>query len=114
MTSTSNAAQTPKRNELINFLPILTLASGIFVMARLGEDHIANYFLIPIYGISMYWISIRMVFRKRFSKLVILLILFPATLFLTYFVLLFLRPRPAEPADGPLPRGQQYGGAGPR
>jgi len=91
----SNAAETAKRNELINFLPILTLASAIFASEGLGLD-IPSRIIMGIHIIAFYWISIRMVFKKNFSKLVILLIIFPGTAVPTYIVMLFFRPRSAE------------------
>ena len=86
-----------RRNELINFLPILTLFAAIFTIETAtlnGTQHLVGRILMGVHIIAFYAISIRMLFVKNLSKWIILLILFPATAVLTYIVLLFLKPQP--------------------
>ena len=90
------------RNQLINFLPILTLAVAIATIesATLRSGmHMFGRVLMGIHIIVFYVVSIRMVFVKNLSRWVILLIVFPATAVFTYIVLLFLRPRPKAAAS---------------
>jgi len=85
------------RNQLINFLPILTLFAAMITIETATPDsnmHILGRVLMGIHIVAFYVVSIRMLFVKNISKWVILLILFPATAVITYIVLLFLRPRP--------------------
>ena len=84
------------RNQLVNFLPIVTLAAAVFAMESSSPDNTFGRVLMAIHIVAFYVITIRMVFIKRISKWVILLILFPATAVITYVVLLFLRPRPKD------------------
>jgi hypothetical protein len=87
------------RNQLINFLPIVTLTAAIITIESATPNsnmHVFGRVLMGIHILVFYVISIRMVFVKNLSKWVILLILFPATAVITYIVLLFLRPRPKE------------------
>lgn len=89
-----------RRNELINFLPILTLATAVITIetATLNStQHVIGRILMLVHIIAFYVIAIRMLFVKNLSKWIILLILFPATAVLTYLVLLFLKPQPAQP-----------------
>lgn len=96
-----------RRNELINFLPILTLAAAIFTIETAALDstqHVIGRILMGVHIIAFYVITIRMLFVKNLSKWLILLILFPATAVLTYIVLLFVKPQPkktivAEPVE---------------
>lgn len=86
-----------RRNELINFLPILTLAAAIFTIESAdlnSTQHVIGRVLMGAHIIAFYVIAIRMLFVKNLSKWIILLILFPATAVLTYIVLLFLKPQP--------------------
>lgn len=88
-----------RRNELINFLPILTLLIAIITIETAtlnGTQHMAGRMLMLVHMIAFYVISIRMLFVKNLSKWIILLILFPATAVLTYIVLLFLKPQPKQ------------------
>lgn len=90
-----------RRNELVNFLPILTLFVAIFTIetATLNStQHVIGRVLMLVHIIAFYVISIRMLFVKNLSKWIILLILFPATAVLTYIVLLFLKPQPKQQA----------------
>jgi uncharacterized sodium:solute symporter family permease YidK len=88
----STTVSDAKRNEWVNFIPILTLACALFVLEGLGLD-IPGRILIGVHIVAFYWISIRMVFKKHFSRLVILLVVFPATAVFTYVIMLFLHPR---------------------
>jgi hypothetical protein len=86
------------RNQWINFLPILTFALMVGVLAYAEEQHqyklaIWQRALVGVHLVAFYWISIRMVLRKHLNKAIILLVIFPATAVITYVVLLFLRPR---------------------
>jgi hypothetical protein len=86
-----------RRNELINFLPIVTLFAAIFTIetATLGStQHGVGQALMLVHIIAFYVISIRMLFVKNLSKWLILLILFPFTAVFTYIGLLFVKPRP--------------------
>lgn len=93
-----------RRNELINFLPIVTLFAAIFTIetATLNStQHVIGRIVMGVHIIAFYVITIRMLFVKNLSKWIILLILFPATAVLTYIVLLFLKPQP-KPAMTPV------------
>ena len=88
-----------RRNQLINFLPIVTLFAAMITIetATPGSNmHMFGRVLMLIHIVAFYVITIRIVFVKNISKWVILLILFPATAVITYIVLLFLRPRHKE------------------
>lgn len=88
---------TTRRNELINFLPIVTLFTAMIIIETAtlnGTQHMIGRILLLVHIIVFYVISIRMLFVKNLSKWIILLILFPATAVLTYIVLLFLKPQP--------------------
>ena len=87
------------RNQLINFLPILTILAAMVAMesSSSGSNTLGRV-LMAIHIVVFYVISIRMVFVKNLSKWVILLILFPATAVLSYIVMLFFRPRPKDAA----------------
>lgn len=86
-----------RRNELINFLPMITLFAAMITIETAtlnGSQHMIGRILMLVHIIVFYFISIRMLFVKNLSKWIILLVLFPATAVLTYIVLLFLKPRP--------------------
>ena len=86
-----------RRNELINFLPIVTLFTAIFTIETAvlnSTQHMVGRVLMLIHMIVFYVISIRMLFVKNLSKWLILLILFPFTAVFTYIGLLFVKPQP--------------------
>jgi uncharacterized membrane protein len=88
---------TTRRNELINFLPIVTLFTAMITIETAtlnGTQHMIGRILMLVHIIVFYVVSIRMLFVKNLSKWIVLLILFPATAVLTYIVLLFLKPQP--------------------
>lgn len=91
------------RNHPLNFLPIATIIAC--AIAGWGETLMGRMLLI-VHILAFYSISIWMVFRKNFSKLVILLIVFPATAVFTYLVMLFLRPREPNPTTPETPARQ--------
>ena len=61
-------------------------------MESRSQPDVAGRVAMAIHIIAFYWISIRMVFRKRLSKLVIILIVLPCTAVFTYLVLLSVKP----------------------
>jgi hypothetical protein len=88
-----------RRNELINFLPILTLFAAIFTIetATLNStQHVIGRIVMGVHILAFYVITIRMLFVKNLSKWLILLILFPFTAVLTYIGLLFVKPQPTR------------------
>lgn len=85
-----------RRNDLLNFLPLAMMV----VLIVLSEFIRIEWFrgLEGLTLLMFYWISIRMVFKKNLSKLLIALIIFPVTAFFVYIIMLFLAPRP-KPGD---------------
>lgn len=86
-----------RRNELINFLPIVTFFTAIFTIETAilnSTQHVVGRGLMLVHMIVFYVISIRMLFVKNLSKWLLLLILFPFTAVFTYIGLLFVKPQP--------------------
>ena len=86
-----------RRNDLSQFLPIVTLFAAIFTIesATLNStQHDVGRVLMLLHMIGFYVISIRMLFVKNLSKWLILLILFPFTAVFAYIGLLFVKPQP--------------------